>query len=72
MNSIIDACYRAAESKAWEPVDLDWRGGTTAPIAPGRRTHEGLDVIKEEVLPDGRRKIILKDPDTGELSDRII
>ena len=27
VNAIVDACYKAAESKKWEPVDLqDWRG----------------------------------------------
>ena len=72
VNAIMDACYRAADSKRWEPVELDWRHGATTRIAPGRRTFDGLDVIKEEVLPDGRRKIILKDPDSGDLSDRII
>ena len=27
VNAIIDACYRSAESRAWEPVALEWRGG---------------------------------------------
>ena len=29
-------------------------------------------MIKEEHLPDGRRKLILKDPATGEFIDRIV
>ena len=29
-------------------------------------------MIKEEHLPDGRRKLILKDPATGEFVDRIV
>ena len=29
-------------------------------------------VIKEEQLPDGRRKLILKDPATDEFVDRIV
>ena len=33
VNAIMDACYRSAESGRWEPVDLDWRGGST----PGSR-----------------------------------
>lgn len=72
VNAVMDACYKAAASKRWEPIELDWRHGATTKIAPGRRTFDGLDVIKEELLPDGRRKIILKDPTTGDLSDRII
>ncbi|MEE9415548.1 MAG: Gfo/Idh/MocA family oxidoreductase [Acidimicrobiales bacterium] len=72
VNAIMDACYKAADSKRWEPIDLDWRHGTTPRIAPSKRTLDGLDVIKEELLPDGRKKIILKDPTTGDLSDRIL
>ena len=30
VNSIIDACYRSAASRQWEPVELEWRGGDDA------------------------------------------
>jgi hypothetical protein len=33
---------------------------------------EGSVVIKRETLPDGRVKLILKDPATGVCSDRVI
>ena len=33
VNSIIDACYRSAASRQWEPVELEWRGGETPRIA---------------------------------------
>jgi hypothetical protein len=33
---------------------------------------EGLVVIKQETLPDGRVKMILKDPKTNEFSDRVV
>ncbi len=72
VNGIIDAVYRSAASKRWEPVDIEWRGGSTPPIAKPAATFERYTVIKEEVLPDGRRKMILKDPDTGEFHDRIV
>jgi predicted dehydrogenase len=72
INAVIDACYRAAESKRWEPIEFDWRGGSTPRLSPARRTIDDLEVIKEETLPDGRRKIILRDPATGDLSDRIL
>ena len=29
-------------------------------------------VPKREVLPDGRQKLILKDPSSGDFSDRIV
>ena len=35
-------------------------------------TFEGQVVIKREILPDGRHKLILKDPASGDFSDRIV
>jgi len=70
VNAVIDACYRSAESRRWEPVELeDWRGRGVPPIARERREHDGRTVIKEEQMPDGRRKLILKDERTGEFED---
>ena len=34
--------------------------------------YEGLVVIKRELLPDGRFKLILKDPESGDFSDRVV
>ena len=70
VNAIIDACYRSAESGRWEPVELeDWRGGEAERIARPRREHDGKTVIKEETMPDGRRKMVLKDERSGEFAD---
>lgn len=74
VNAIMDACYRSAESKQWEPVELDiWRG---LEDAPGVENFEAYDdqyyLIKEERLPDGRKKIILKEKSTGKIVDRIL
>ena len=70
VNAIIDACYRSAESRQWEPVQLeDWRGAGVPRIARARREHDGKTVIKEEKMPDGRSKLILKDEATGEFVD---
>ena len=72
VNAVMDACYRSAKSRAWEPVELfEWRGGVTPRIAKSPETYEGQVVIKREVLPDGREKLILKDPKTGDFTDRI-
>ena len=72
VNSIMDACYRSAKSRVWEPVELDWRGGSTARIAGNPDSFEGQVVIKREILPDGRHKLILKDPASGDFSDRVV
>jgi predicted dehydrogenase len=70
VNAVMDACYASGASGRWEPVRLDdWRGGTTERLARERREHDGKTVIKEEQMPDGRRKLILKDEATGTFSD---
>jgi predicted dehydrogenase len=72
VNAIMDACYRSAGSKRWEPVELEWRGSPTPRIGRTPETYDGHDVVKSEILPDGRRKLILKEKDTGEFVDRIV
>jgi predicted dehydrogenase len=73
VNAIMDACYRSAESRRWEPVDLfEWRGGVTPRIGKSPEMYEGQVVIKREILPDGRHKLILKDPASGDFSDRVV
>jgi len=72
VNAIMDAAYRSADSKQWETVDLEWRGGSTPRIERKTRTHEGHAIVKEEVLPDGRTKLMLSDKDTGSIFDIVI
>ena len=72
VNAVMDACYRSGTSGRWEAVELDWRGGATARIASTPETFEGQTVIKREILPDGRHRLIVKDPASGDFSDRIV
>ena len=73
VNAVMDAAYRSARSGSWEAVDLfAWRGGSTPRIAKSPETFEGHVVIKREVLPDGRTKLILKDPVSGDFTDRTV
>ncbi len=72
VNAVMDACYRSAESRGWEPVDLDWRGGSTPRISQEAEIYDGHTVIKSEILPDGRRKLILKHSDSGDFIDRVV
>jgi predicted dehydrogenase len=72
VNAVMDACYRSASSRAWAPVELEWRGGVAPRVAKAERREDGLVVIKEEHLPDGRRKLILKDPASGAFLDRVL
>ena len=72
VNAIMDACYRSARGGGWAPVELEWRGGSTPRIASQAETYDGQVVIKREILPDGRHKLILKDPASGDFTDRVV
>jgi predicted dehydrogenase len=71
VNAIMDAAYRSAESRQWEPVDVEWRGGETARITREVARHDGHAIVKSEILPDGRTKLILADKDTGAIFDLV-
>ena len=72
-NCIIDACYKAAKSKKWEPVELkSWRGGTASQAEVTLKEYDAAHfLIKEERMPNGNLKLILKDKTTGEISQVI-
>ncbi|HZT16465.1 MAG TPA: Gfo/Idh/MocA family oxidoreductase [Gaiellaceae bacterium] len=73
VNSVMDACYASASAGGWAPVRLDdWRGGGVPRIERARREHDGKTVIKEEQMPDGRRKLILKDEASGAFEDVVV
>ncbi|HEY7524114.1 MAG TPA: Gfo/Idh/MocA family oxidoreductase [Candidatus Limnocylindrales bacterium] len=73
VNAVMDAAYRSAKSRSWEPVELfEWRGGDTTRIATRPELHDGSVVIKREILPDGRQKLILKDRETGDYVERVV
>jgi predicted dehydrogenase len=72
VNAIMDAAYASARSRNWEPVEMEWRGGTTPKIDKKAGTHDGHSIVKEEILPDGRRKLILSDKDTGSVFDLVV
>jgi predicted dehydrogenase len=74
VNAIIDACYRSAKSRNWEPVLLDeWRGAADAEVAVAAGADdEQYARLKEERLPDGRTKLMLRNRKTGETIERIV
>jgi len=71
VNAIMDAAYASAKSHRWEPVDIEWRAGSTPRIAKNTDYHDGHAIVKAEVLPDGRSKLILADKDTGSIFDLV-
>ena len=76
VNAIMDACYRSVRSKRWEPVEpLQWRASArqepAGPTAAGTAFDAEHLLIKREVMPDGRTKLILKHKSTGRIVERI-
>jgi predicted dehydrogenase len=73
VNAVMDACYRSAKTRSWEPVKLErWHGGKPAKAAAGKRpARERYSVIKEERMPDGTVKQIVQDWKTGHVIQRI-
>jgi predicted dehydrogenase len=73
VNSIIDACYKSAQSKKWEPVQLDlWRGATGLSDKAEQVEYDAQYwLIKSEVMPDGKTKVILKDKETGQFVQKV-
>jgi predicted dehydrogenase len=74
VNAIMDACYRSAESKQWEPVELEeWRG-EMEPVkeAPPAEYGEAFVVVKQEHMPDGKTKMILRDKESGEVIEKVV
>lgn len=72
VNAILDAAYKSAKTKLWEPVELiDWRGSTEVKTAKEYQSYnDDYYLIKEEVLPSGEKRAILKHKVTGSIETR--
>ncbi len=73
VNAVLDAAYKSAKTKLWEPVQLNiWRGRTNV----GKDSHlQSYDadhyLVKEEVTHYGAKKLILKNKKTGKIFERV-
>lgn len=73
VNAVLDAAYRSARTKLWEPVLLDiWRGK----IGVTRDSHlvdydADHYLIKEETTHYGAKKVILKHKSTGKITEKV-
>ena len=73
VNAMIDACYKSAKSKQWEPIQLEvWRGEESVEHIRSITEVNGKVLLKTEVMPDGKTKQILKDPETGRIIEQIL
>lgn len=69
VNAVLDAAYRSASSKQWEPVKLDiWRGQTGL-SKPQTLVDYDADhyLVKEEMTHFGAKKLILKEKKSGQI-----
>ena len=74
VNAVLDAAYKSAKTKLWEPVQLDvWRGQT------GVSKHSNLVdydedhyLVKEETTHYGAKKVIMKHKKTGIISEKTL
>lgn len=74
VNAVLDAAYKSAKTKLWEPVQLDiWRGkeGFT------KDSHlvdfdEEHYLVKEEMTHYGTKKLILKNKASGKIVEKIV
>lgn len=72
VNAILDACYKSAKSKLWEPVQLDiWRGqegvSKNSHLVEYDAEHY---LVKEEMTHYGAKKLILKNKQSGKIFER--
>jgi len=74
VNAVLDAAYRSAKNKLWEPVQLEvWRGKEG--IGKGNQLTE-YDAehyfVKEEVTHYGAKKLILKNKQSGKIVEKLV
>ncbi len=74
VNAIMDAAYKSMKSKQWETVLIDdWRGSEET--SGGVQMSEYDDqhfLIKEEKMPDGSTKLILKEKVGGKIVQKVL
>ncbi|MES2873127.1 MAG: Gfo/Idh/MocA family oxidoreductase [Bacteroidota bacterium] len=72
VNCILDAAYSSAKTKLWEQVKIeDWRGKDNVESSSHLVSYDDdFYLIKEETLPDGEVKLILKNKKTNEIIQR--
>ena len=72
VNAILDAAYKSAETKQWEPVLLPvWRGQEGLSQISGAVDYDADHyLIKEEMTHYGKKKLILKEKASGKIVER--
>jgi predicted dehydrogenase len=74
VNAVLDAAYKSAKTKLWEPVQLEvWRGregvSKDSHLVEYDADHY---LVKEEMTHYGAKKVILKNKHTNKIIERIL
>jgi predicted dehydrogenase len=74
VNSVLDAAYRSAKTKQWEPVKLDiWRGREGVSKDSHLQEYDADHyLVKEELTHYGAKKVIIKNKTTGKISEKVL
>ena len=74
VNAVLDAAYKSAKTKQWEPVLLDTWRGRTGLSKESHLTEYDADhyLVKEEVTHYGAKKVILKNKHTGKIEELVL
>lgn len=74
VNAIMDAAYTSIKSKRWESISLPvWRGRENVEsISVRREFDETHFLVKQEQMPDGSMKAIIRHKQSGEISQRLV
>ena len=72
VNAILDAAFLSAKTKKWELIKVeDWRGVSEEKTEREMTSYdEDHYLIKEETLPSGEKKFIVKNKKTGSIEKR--
>lgn len=70
VNAILDAAYLSSKTKKWETINLEVWKGNYAPKSESKWKDydDNHYLVKEEVLPNGQKKVIIKNKITGSIS----
>jgi predicted dehydrogenase len=74
VNAIMDAAYRSMKTKQWEPVLIeDWRGSDETSSGAQFTDYDAQHyLIKEETMPNGTVKLILKEKASGKVIQKVM
>ena len=74
VNAVLDAAYKSAKTKLWEPVKLDiWRGREGVSKDSHLVEYDAEHyLVKEELTHYGAKKVILKNKHTNKIVEKVI